>query len=130
MLAHAKFAYNKSTSQTTSRNPFEVVYGKNPTSLLDLTPLVVEKNFSGDAEERAKQIKKLYQQVRDKILEKKMQKYKKQANKHRKPIAFKEGDKVWIHLRKERFPNRKFPKLQPRAHSPFKVLQRIVENAY
>ena len=45
-------------------------------------------------------------------------------------VAFKERDKVWIHLRKERFPNRNFPKLQRRANGPFKVLQRIGENAY
>lgn len=37
-LAHAEFAYNRSVSQTTGRSPFEVIYGKNPTSPLDLTP--------------------------------------------------------------------------------------------
>ena len=37
---------------------------------------------------------------------------------------------MWIHLSKERFPNRKFPKLQPRADDPFKVLQHIGKNAY
>jgi len=53
MLAHAEFTYNRSTSQTTSRSPFEVVYGKNPTSLLDLTSVVIETNISGNAEVRA-----------------------------------------------------------------------------
>jgi hypothetical protein len=41
-----------------------------------------------------------------------------------------EGDLVWIHLRKERFPAKGRSKLLPRADGPFKVLQRIGENAY
>ncbi|KAJ8649116.1 hypothetical protein MRB53_002139 [Persea americana] len=44
--------------------------------------------------------------------------------------AFKEGDLVWIHLRKECFPIGRYGKLMPRADSPFKVLQRIGDNAY
>jgi hypothetical protein len=79
------------------------VYGLNPIGLFELAPLPVTKHFSGDAEERAKEIKKLHEQIRGSIL-KKNEKYSKQANKHRKPTAFKEGDLVWIHLRKEWFP--------------------------
>ncbi|XP_074570594.1 uncharacterized protein LOC141827268 [Curcuma longa] len=78
LLPHAEFAYNRSTSQTTGCSPFEVVYGINPISPLDLSP----------------------------------------------------RDLVWIHLRKERFPNRKFAKLQPRADGPFKIVQKINDNAY
>jgi hypothetical protein len=53
-----------------------------------------------------------------------------QANKHRKPMTFKEGDLVWIHLRKECFPAKRRSKLLPRADGPFKVLQSIGENDY
>ena len=53
-----------------------------------------------------------------------------QANKHRKPMTFKEGNLVWIHLRKERFLAKQRFKLLPRTDGPFKVLQRIGENAY
>jgi hypothetical protein len=63
-------------------------------------------------------------------IEKKNEKYRMQANKHRKPMTFKEGDLVWIHLRKERFAAKRRSKLLPRADGPFKVLQRIGENAY
>ena len=58
------------------------------------------------------------------------EKYYKQANKHRKLATFKEGDLVWIHLRKESFPSKRSSKLKPRADGPFKVLQRISENVY
>lgn len=51
-------------------------------------------------------------------------------NQHRKRVVFQEGDLVWIHLRKDRFPGGHFGKLQPRADGPFKVLKRINDNAY
>ena len=67
LSAQAEFAYNRSTSQTTGHSTFEVVYSLNLTGPLELTPLSVTKNFSGDAEERAKEIKKLHEQVQNKI---------------------------------------------------------------
>ncbi|GAV56785.1 hypothetical protein CFOL_v3_00327, partial [Cephalotus follicularis] len=56
--------------------------------------------------------------------------YKRRVDKHRKRVVFKEGDLIWIHLQMERFPAGRFGKLKPRADSPFKVLQRINDNAY
>jgi hypothetical protein len=37
---------------------------------------------------------------------------------------------VWLHLRKDRFPNLRKFKLLPGADDPVKVLERINENAY
>jgi hypothetical protein len=54
----------------------------------------------------------------------------KQANKGRKKIVFGQGDFVWVHLRKDRFPDQRKSKLQPRANGPFKVLHKINDNAY
>ncbi|GAV73634.1 hypothetical protein CFOL_v3_17117, partial [Cephalotus follicularis] len=56
--------------------------------------------------------------------------YKRRVDKQCKRVVFKEGDLVWIHLRRERFPAGRFGKLKPRADCPFKVLQRINDNAY
>lgn len=61
LLAHAEFAYNWSKSRTTGYSPFEVVYGQNPISPLELAPLPTTQQFSGDAEERVKFIKKLHE---------------------------------------------------------------------
>jgi hypothetical protein len=37
---------------------------------------------------------------------------------------------VWLHLRKEWFPDLRKSKLMPKADGPFKVLKKINENAY
>nr|CAD1829201.1 unnamed protein product [Ananas comosus var. bracteatus] len=129
VLPQAEFAYNRSSSQTSGASPFQVVCGCNPISPLDPSPLSTTHSFSSDADEQAKHIKQLHEQVRARII-KHNEKYQKAANKHRKPAAFKEGDLVWVHLRKERFPQGRHGKLKPRADGPFKVLKRIGENAY
>ena len=99
LLPHVEFSYNLSISQTIGCSPFEAVYGMNPIGPLDLAPIHLTDHFSGEADERAKFIKTIHEQVRDKIL-KETEKYKKQADKHRNKVVFKEGDLVWIHLRK------------------------------
>jgi hypothetical protein len=48
----------------------------------------------------------------------------------RKQLDFEPGDLVWLHLRKERFPDLRKSKLMPRADGPFKVLEKINENEY
>ena len=51
-------------------------------------------------------------------------------NKHRKEVSFNQGDLVWIHLRKDRFPDKRKSKLMPRGDGPFCVLAKINDNAY
>ena len=45
-------------------------------------------------------------------------------------MVFEPEDWVWLHLRKDRFPSQRKSKLQPRGDGPFKVLERINDNAY
>jgi hypothetical protein len=40
------------------------------------------------------------------------------------------GDLAWVHLRKDRFPDLRKSKLMPRAAGPFKILEKINDNAY
>jgi hypothetical protein len=44
--------------------------------------------------------------------------------------VFEVGDLVWLHLRKDRFPDLHKSKLMPRADGPFKVIEKISDNAY
>ena len=57
-------------------------------------------------------------------------KYKFAGDKGRKQLIFEPGDLVWLYLRKDRFPELGKSKLMSRADGPFKVLQRVNENAY
>ncbi|GJU68205.1 RNA-directed DNA polymerase [Tanacetum coccineum] len=128
-LSHAEFAYNRSTHSSTGCNPFLVVYSRNPFTPLDLAPLPGVDTFSAEGDDRAAQIKSLHEQVREQITQHNLQ-YQARANKHRRKVVFQEGDLVWIFLWRERFPQRRFGKLQPRVNGPFHVLQRINDNAY
>ena len=129
LLPHIEFAYNRSTSQTTGCSSFEAIDGMDPIGHLDLSFIHINNQISGKADERAKLIMKIHEQVRSKIL-KQIEKYKKHADKHRKKLVFNEGELVWIYLRKERFLNQRFAKFQPRADGPFKIIKKINENAY
>ncbi|GKV29618.1 hypothetical protein SLEP1_g38525 [Rubroshorea leprosula] len=93
VLAQAEFAYNNSSNQAIGKCPFEVVYGVRPLSPLDLAPLPTSRQFSGDAEQRAKEIKKLHEEVREN-LQRQTIRYKTHHDKHRKKVVYKEGD--WI----------------------------------
>ena len=57
-------------------------------------------------------------------------KYKLAGDKGRKHVVFAPGDLVLLNLRKDRFPNLRKSKLMPRADGPFKVLEKINDNAY
>ena len=57
-------------------------------------------------------------------------KYKFAGDKGRKELKFEPRDLVLLHLRKERFPELRKSKLLPRADGPFKVVERINDNAY
>ena len=74
-------------------------------------------------------VKKLHEIVKAQI-EKKNESYVKQANKGHKKVIFQSGGWVWVHIRKERFPEQRKSKLQPRGDGPFQVLERINDNAY
>jgi hypothetical protein len=89
---------------TTSFSPFEFVYGFNPLTPMDLIPLPFEKKVSLDGEKKAKMVRQLYEGVRLQI-EKKNRLYASKANKGRKLVVFQPDDWVWVHMRKERFPN-------------------------
>ena len=52
------------------------------------------------------------------------------ANKGQHKLVFEPGDWVWLHMRKEQFPERRKSKLLPRGDGPFQVLERINDNAY
>ncbi|GJY32751.1 hypothetical protein Tco_0417220 [Tanacetum coccineum] len=98
-------------------------------SSIDLVPQPINSTYSGYGDERVRAVKELHEKVKLKI-EKQNHKYAKQANKHRKAAIFKEGDLVWVHMSKERFPPGRHVKLQQRGDGLFKIVQCMGNNAY
>jgi transposase InsO family protein len=128
-LPHIEFAYNRSLHSTTKMCPFEIVYGLLPRAPIDLLPLPASEKLNFDATKRAELMLKLHETTKANI-EHMNAKYKLAGDKGRRQLTFQPGDLVWLHLRKERFPELRKSKLMPRADGPFKVLQRVNENAY
>ncbi|XP_068486670.1 uncharacterized protein [Phaseolus vulgaris] len=124
------FSEKLKVNSTTSHSPFEVVYGFNPLTPLDLLPIpILDDVLCKDGDEKASFIKNLHNDIKLRI-EKKVSKYDELANKRRKALLFDVGDWVWLHLRKDRFPTQRKYKLMPRGDGPFQVLNRINNNAY
>jgi hypothetical protein len=47
-----------------------------------------------------------------------------------KKFSLHPGDLVWLHLRKDRFPELRKSKLMLKADGPFKIMEKINDNAY
>jgi len=109
--------------------PFQVVYGFMPRAPIDLLPLPSSEKVNFDAKERADLILKMHEITKANI-ENMNEKYKITGSQGRKEITFEPEDLVWLHLRKDRFPNIRKSKLMPRADGPFRILERINDNAY
>jgi hypothetical protein len=72
---------------------------------------------------------KLHETTKENI-ERMNAKYKISGDKGRRQLDFEPGDFLWLHLRKEWFPDLRKSKLMPRVDGLFKVLEKINENAY
>jgi hypothetical protein len=128
-LPHIEFAYNRSLHSTTKMCPFEIVYGLLPCAPIDLMPLSTSKKLNFDAKQHAELMLKLHDTTKENI-ERMNAKYKIAGDQGRRKLIFEPRDLVWLHLRKDRFPELRKSKLIPRAAGPFKVLQQINENTY
>ena len=74
-----KFAYNRSVYSTTNYSPFEILYGFNPLTPLDLISLPVDERVSLDGTQKAQVVKDLHAKIWQRI-EKKNEQYARKAN--------------------------------------------------
>ena len=82
-LAYVEFAYNSSIHSTTKQSPFEVVYGFNPTTPLDLVPIPMSERSCMDGPKKAEWVRAMHRKIREQI-EKKNEGYGRVANKGKK----------------------------------------------
>ena len=129
-LPYIEFAYNRVVHSTTKLSPFELVYGFNPLKPLDLLPLPTSFDFvHKEGVSKSKFIKDFHEKVKHQI-QAHVEKIAHSKNKGKRVRSFNEGDLVWLHLRKERFPNIRKSKLSPRGDGPFQIIRKINNNAF
>ena len=64
-LAYVEFAYNRSIHSTTKHSPFEVVYGFNPITPLDLAPLPISERVCMDGKKKAELVKSMHKSIKE-----------------------------------------------------------------
>lgn len=126
ILPRAEFAYNSMVNRSTGKSPFEIIYGKTPNHYLDLAkiPTSIRK-----VEDVTATFEKIQKEVKKKLQESN-ESYKVAADAHRRVQLFKEGDFVWVYLKKERFTAGTYNKLKEKKIGPCRVLRKINDNAY
>ena len=90
VLPVAEFAYNNSVNRSTGHSPFEIVTGLKPRQPVDLAPLPIESRISQEAQEFARHIHNLHEEI-PKGIEISNQQYKSKADLHRRNVEFQEG---------------------------------------
>jgi len=86
-LPFIEFAYNRTMHTITSYSPFEIVYGFNPLTHLDLMPLPIDEMSSLDGHRNAELVKSIHERVQLQIAQKN-EKFDSQVNKGRRCDIF------------------------------------------
>jgi hypothetical protein len=63
-LLHVEFAYNRAVHSATKFSPFEIVYGFNPLTPLDLSPLPLTEHVNLDGKKKADFVKQIHVKAR------------------------------------------------------------------
>ncbi|KAL8441914.1 hypothetical protein Emed_007451 [Eimeria media] len=122
LLSPLELAYNSTPSSSTGLSPFQLMTGENPTTAKSIEPLlyyrtpVMTKQFRMWVARAVKHIAKAQLQQQ------------KQANKHRRHVEFKVGDKVLLST--AHLPAQGCPKLQERFAGPFVVSKVLNDVTY
>jgi hypothetical protein len=135
-LPYIQHSYNRALHSSTSHNPFQVGLGFQPLGPIDVAlPLSTIQADSSHIESETnkatrliEQIQHICQQVQE-ILQKSNAKYKQRHDQHRVPHQFQVGDKVWLHLYKDRL-TRPHQKLCPLRYGPYTITKVVCRNDF
>ena len=90
-MSFIEFAYNHSVHSTTDHYPFEIIYGFNSFTPLDLIPLPVDERLCLDDNKKAQVVKDLHAKIREQM-EKKNGHDANKANRGQKLVRFEPDD--------------------------------------
>ena len=117
VLPQENFAFNETINRSIGNILFQIVYGKNPRGILELSKLPSNTLVSSHGEDFVESMKEIHDSVRME-LEKSSKKYKQDKEKNRRDVQFQGGDLVWVYLKKERLPKKKHTKLLMKKVGP------------
>jgi hypothetical protein len=129
ILPQEEFAYNDSPNRSAGKSPFQILYGMQPRGIYKLRDLEQSEIRSAGEEYFATKMQNLHSHIREK-LQKSSQEYKRIVDQHHRELQFEVGDKVLVHLKKERFPRGTYNKLKMKKIGPCKILRKVDANSY
>ena len=122
----AKFSYNNTKHSETGFSPFMVVFETEPLSPIDLA---LERTSVKDGDEGEVVETKFFLEEHKRILElaketlpRAQKRCKKQANKNRRQVSFKVGQKVWLNVNNFTLLQGLMPKFMAKFAGPFPVV--------
>ncbi|TQD95146.1 hypothetical protein C1H46_019233 [Malus baccata] len=105
------------------------MYATIPKHVVGLIKLPKGPSVSVAAEKMAESIQAIKAKVCERLAYTNA-KFKVAIDQHRRSHVFQVGDAVMVFLRKERFPVGTYSKVKPHKYGPYKILQKINDNAY
>jgi hypothetical protein len=131
-LHYIQNSYNWAKHSLNQTSPFEACFCYFPKSPLDFIfgkDIYIDGHYEIDRENKfIEKIQLVHQMVQEK-LEKSQAKYKTRHKKHRVDHSFQVGDEFWLYISKERLKG-EGKKLKPIRYGPFKILEKIGNNAF
>ena len=128
-LTWVEFAYNRSQNQTTQLSPFKIVYGQNPTRVLELIFIPRIGRLSIQTTGMIDYLHGICEQVKH-IINDNNTKYKALIDTHHKRVMFEVDDLVCVILIRDRFIVGKYNKQKEMKIGLYEVLQKINNNTY
>ena len=123
-----EFAYNSAKHVTTGFSPFMLMYGFQPRAPVTVglanEKIHEVKNFLQDHMDMLRVARRNVQQAQDR--------YKKFADKRRRPVTFEKGELVFLRVpeNSQSLSTGPVPKLSPRFCGPFKIIKKVGQVAY
>ncbi len=128
-LSTCEFAVNNAYHDNLQTTPFMLNYGFNPKSTYITHSREAGSASNPSAVKMKVDMQQVLVQARD-ALHKAQDRYKFYADKHRRDVEYKVGDRVLLSTKNIKIRGKKVSKLMPRFMGPYEIIQRVGKVAY